>query len=253
MRASLAEMYPSLVIGGLAQHFWDNRYRPLADILRELGSTSDFGPGDEIAAALRTAMGRSTGHPPAPGFRYSMGACAAKALDPRRYSPAEESDAEDAATFAMNVHAAQYRRHTGEPYWLHLAQVAGLVKAFNGGPAAIAAAWLHDVLEDQPHAMASLLNTYAAEITDAVVALSDLETGNRKARKAAARERLAKQEGWIQTIKICDLISNAPSIKTFEPEFWATCFKPEAELMLDVLTKADPRAVALLRSILAAA
>jgi len=158
--------------------------------------------------------------------------------------------ARDAAAFAIRAHAAQFRRHTGEPYWLHLAQVAGLVEAFDGSSAAIATAWLHDVLEDQRHAEEDLFRTFSAPIIDAVLLLSDLEDGNRKERKAATRSRLSRAPGWVQTIKVCDLLSNAPSIKSFETTFWGECFRPEAAALLDVLAAADQRPVRLLRDIL---
>jgi guanosine-3',5'-bis(diphosphate) 3'-pyrophosphohydrolase len=250
MKRSIAEDFPTVKVEALARHLWENKDALLPDLLKELGPTSDFGPGADIAEAIRTGYGRATGHAPSPGFRHTSGGCGARALDIERYRAARQSDAKAASAFAIRVHATQFRRHTGEPYWLHLAQVAGLVEAFVDSHEAIAAAWLHDTLEDQPHAEEELFRTFPAPITDAVLLLSDLEKGTRRERKAAARERLAKAPGWVQTLKVCDLISNAPSIRTFEPAFWEECFRMEAEAMLAVLTYADPRPVKLLRDIL---
>ena len=78
--------------------------------------------------------------------------------------------------------------------------------------------------------------------------LSDLETGNRAERKDASRKRLAGAEAWVQTIKCADLISNTSSIVKHDPNF-AVIYLKEKRLLLDVLDKADPRLMALARSL----
>jgi guanosine-3',5'-bis(diphosphate) 3'-pyrophosphohydrolase len=70
--------------------------------------------------------------------------------------------------------------------------------------------------------------------------------GNRAERKAASRARLAAAPGWVQTIKCADLISNTSSIVKHDPKF-AVTYLEEKRLLLDVLTKADPRLVAIAR------
>jgi hypothetical protein len=79
---------------------------------------------------------------------------------------------------------------------------------------------------------------------DGVMLLSDLEQGNRAERKAASRARLADAPAWVQTIKCADLISNTSSIVLRDPKF-AVTYLEEKRLLLDVLTKADPRLHAL--------
>lgn len=56
-----------------------------------------------------------------------------------------------AARFARDAHKGQSRKYTGRPYIVHPMNVAVLVKNHYTGPhydEAIAAAWLHDVVED---------------------------------------------------------------------------------------------------------
>jgi GTP diphosphokinase / guanosine-3',5'-bis(diphosphate) 3'-diphosphatase len=77
-----------------------------------------------------------------------------------------------------------------------------------------------------------------------VLMLSDLETGNRAARKTASRERLALAEGWVQTIKVADLISNTGSIVIHDPDF-ARVYLREKRLLIDVMVDADRRLRAL--------
>lgn len=152
-----------------------------------------------------------------------------------------------AMMFARRAHANQVRKYTGNPYTDHLAEVAGIVAAVGLGPIAIATAWLHDCIEDQGIKELEIETLFGADVVTGVLFLSDMETeGNRAARKAAARDRLSRAPGWVQTIKVADLISNTSSIVKHDPEF-AKVYLEEKRLLLDVLTQADARLVRLAR------
>lgn len=144
--------------------------------------------------------------------------------------------APDAMVLAMTAHAKQVRKYTGEPYWHHLAEVAGMVAAAGGPDAAICASFLHDIREDQGFTASAIREQFGPEVEAWVTALSDLEPGNRAARKAAARQRLAAAPYWVQTIKYADIISNASSIKLHDPKF-APVFCSEVQALLDVMDK----------------
>lgn len=150
-----------------------------------------------------------------------------------------------AMAFAMEKHAGQVRKYTGNPYSDHLAEVAGIVAAVAAGltvPAwlAIATAWLHDCVEDQGVTKQEIGALFGPRVATGVMLLSDLETGNRAERKAASRDRLAAAPAWVQSIKVADLISNTSSIVKHDPKF-AQTYLAEKRLLLGVLTKADPR------------
>src|SRR5690554_7582422 len=53
--------------------------------------------------------------------------------------------------YAKAAHDAvgQRRKYTGEPYWMHTAAVAEAVKESGGTPEMVAAAHLHDTVEDR--------------------------------------------------------------------------------------------------------
>lgn len=159
----------------------------------------------------------------------------------------------EAMMFAREVHKDQVRKYTGNPYVDHLAEVAGIVAAvidhrLVGAETQIAVAWLHDCVEDFGVTTEDLWRKFGnRHITFGVMSLSDLETGNRAERKAASRRRLAAAPNWIQTIKCADLISNTSSIVKHDPKFSAV-YLEEKRLLLDVMTKADPRLLALARS-----
>lgn len=148
-----------------------------------------------------------------------------------------------ARLFATAAHEAvgQVRKYTGDPYIVHPEQVAEYVASVGGSAEQIAAAWLHDVLEDTKVTEATLRNEFGDEVTDLVVWLTNVSTpsdGNRKARKQKDLENLAKAPAEAQTIKLADLISNTPSIVKHDPKF-AKTYLPEKKALLDVLTKGD--------------
>ncbi len=159
----------------------------------------------------------------------------------------------DAMMFARERHANQVRKYTGNPYVDHLAEVCGIAMSVGWHNAEIhpdrfmAVAWLHDCVEDQGVSPFELHAIGMPEdVVDGVMLLSDLESGTRAVRKAASRARLATAPGWVQTIKAADLISNTSSIVRHDPKF-AVTYLEEKRLLLDVLTKADPRLVAIAR------
>lgn len=160
----------------------------------------------------------------------------------------------DAMVFARQVHATQVRKYTGNPYVDHLAEVAGIAMSVGWRFPTVhpdifmATAWLHDCVEDQGATPFQLRAIDMPEaVIEGVMLLSDLEEGNRAVRKAASRERLAAAPGWVQTIKCADLISNTSSIVKHDPKF-AIVYLEEKRLLLDVLTKADPRLLAIARA-----
>ena len=157
-----------------------------------------------------------------------------------------------AMMFARDVHAEQKRKYTGNPYSDHLAEVCGIAMSVGWHIAEIhpdklmATCWLHDSIEDQGVNPEEIRRQFGDDVALGVLALSDLEEGNRAERKAASRARLAKAPSWVQTIKVADLISNTSSIVQHDPKF-AMTYLEEKRLLLDVLTKADPRLVAIAR------
>ncbi len=88
---------------------------------------------------------------------------------------------------------------------------------------------------------------FGKRVRDIVEALTDVPTveggPNRKARKAMDRARIALADADVHTIKAADLIDNTSSIVEFDPKF-AKVYLAEKALLLEVLTKADPKLLA---------
>ena len=146
-----------------------------------------------------------------------------------------------AGQFANNAHGDQKRKYTDEPYMIHPVNVARLVSMCSSTVEMIAAALLHDVLEDTPVTENELRELFGDETTDLVVWLTDTsrpEDGNRRVRKAIDRKRLANAPADAQTIKVADLIDNTHDIMKYNPKFGKVYIK-EATDLLNVLDSAD--------------
>ena len=149
-----------------------------------------------------------------------------------------------AQVYAIAAHSAvkQVRKYTGEPYYVHPAEVASIVASVEGATyEMIAAAWLHDVVEDTGCTYTDIHMAFGADIATLVGWLTDvskLEDGNRAVRKAIDREHTARAPAEAQTIKLADFISNSRSIMQHDPAF-AKTYLEEKRMALAVMTKGD--------------
>ncbi len=151
---------------------------------------------------------------------------------------------EKARVFATAAHAAikQMRKYTNEPYINHPAAVVELVKSVPQSDQMLAAAWLHDVIEDTGVDINLIISEFNPVVAEYVYWLTDpskKEDGNRAVRKAIDREHLAQAPADAQTIKLADLIDNTKTIVARDPKF-AKVYLREKIALLHVLTKGDP-------------
>lgn len=146
-----------------------------------------------------------------------------------------------ALNFATKAHGNQVRKYTGEPYTNHLVEVKNIVSTVSTDESMLAAALLHDTIEDTPVTELDIRNEFGNRIAQLVVELTDVskpEDGNRATRKALDRDKLATVSNDAQTIKLADLISNAKDIAVNDPNF-AKVFLNEKRQLLEVLNRGD--------------
>lgn len=148
-----------------------------------------------------------------------------------------------AIAFCVAAHCAvgQVRKYTGEHYYKHCFNVAATVRSVPHTEEMMAAAYLHDVVEDtqvQLFTISGLFNDTVREYVDALSDLLTPEDGNREFRKNAYRDQLAKAPAEVQTIKLADLIDNTKSIVQYDKDF-ARVYLKEKQALLEVLTKGD--------------
>ena len=156
---------------------------------------------------------------------------------------------EHARMFAHGAHFAvgQLRKYTNEPYIVHPFEVAQIVATVpDATEEMIAAAWLHDVVEDTGVTLDQVHLLFGANVANLVFWLTDQsrpEDGNRATRKAIDRAHIEAAPAAAQTVKLADLISNTKSIMAHDPEF-AKVYLEEKRLMLEVMTKGHPALMA---------
>ena len=151
---------------------------------------------------------------------------------------------ERARRYATEAHARidQRRKYSNQPYDVHLRSVAALVAEVADDPEMIAAAWLHDTVEDTPATFRDIESEFGAPVGRLVAELTDVSKpsdGNRARRKAIDRDHLARASARAQTVKLADLIDNCRDICRHDPRF-ARVFLDEMAALLRVLERGDP-------------
>lgn len=163
---------------------------------------------------------------------------------PMTTKPNKETEVvRSARIFATAAHAAvgQKRKYSGKDYIVHPEHVASIVASVTDDQNMIAAAWLHDVIEDTKVTKEQLLEIFDEDVVDLVLWLTDVskpEDGNRATRKRIDREHSASAPARAQTIKYADLISNTSDIVDEDPNF-ARVYIKEKELGLQIVNKGD--------------
>ncbi len=159
-----------------------------------------------------------------------------------------------AREFATSAHKRidQRRKYNDRPYDVHLKSVASLVAEVGGDEEMVAAAWLHDTVEDTPATHHDIEDAFGPEVAQLVWQLTDISKpgdGNRALRKAMDRDHLARASDRAQTIKLADLIDNARDICRHDPRF-ARTYLQEMAALLDVLDRGHPELLRRARKLL---
>ena len=147
-----------------------------------------------------------------------------------------------AKEFAACAHEGQVRKYTGVPYIVHPIEVMEIVRTVKHDDTMLAAALLHDVVEDTDCTLDDIQAEFGDDVASLVADLTDvskLEDGNRNVRKAKDREHSAGASASAQTVKLADLISNSVNIMKYDPSF-AKIYMVEKFLLLGVLVDGDP-------------
>ena len=137
------------------------------------------------------------------------------------------------STFADQAHGEQARKYTPERYIVHPIRVMKMLSEYTGDISMLAAALLHDVLEDTPVTsddirvfLQDLLPPTEVRKTIALVEeLTDVYVKsafahlNRRQRKDLEVARIARTSKDSQTIKYADIIDNCTEIVRYDRGF----------------------------------
>jgi guanosine-3',5'-bis(diphosphate) 3'-pyrophosphohydrolase len=110
---------------------------------------------------------------------------------------------------AAQAHAGQQRKDDGSPFISHPVAVARVLKNADFGDHVIAAALLHDVVEDTELSSGQVAKRFGHEVADLVEALSeDNRIDDYEERKLAHRDRVEEAGSDAIAIYIADKLSN---------------------------------------------
>lgn len=151
-----------------------------------------------------------------------------------------------ARDFARAKHAGQTRKGAAqEPYEAHLAEVATLVEGFGAAPEVIAAAWLHDTVEDCDVPAAEIARLFGPEVAGIVAEVTDDKALDRLSRKRMQVVNAPKKTSGGALVKICDKISNIRAVADSPALDWSVARQAEylewsAEVVAGLPAGADP-------------
>ena len=128
-----------------------------------------------------------------------------------------------AERFARVCHSGQCRKGAAkEPYTIHLEEVSSLVQKWGGSEEAIAAAWLHDTVEDcPPTSHEDLVKAFGDRVAGFVAELTDDKSLPKAYRKKLQIINAAKKSKEACLVKLADKTSNIGAIANSPPEDWS--------------------------------
>jgi len=149
-----------------------------------------------------------------------------------------------AAELAERAHRAkeQVRKFTGEPYIVHPGHVAEIVASVTSDPVMIAAAWLHDVVEDTDVTLAEIERDFGPEVAEIVESVTKVVDGTDIGRERAALiniEHASHGSPAAKTVKLADVIDNVSDILEHDREF-ARVYLVEKKMLMEHLREGDP-------------
>jgi len=125
--------------------------------------------------------------------------------------------------FASKAHEGQFRK-TGEPYVVHVINVAYILATLQAGPQTIAAGLLHDVIEDCGVTYDQLKEDFTVEIADmvnAVTKVGRLQTGSNEEFEAENHRKIfiaMAKDIRVIIIKLADRLHNMRTLHGHSPE-----------------------------------
>ena len=144
-----------------------------------------------------------------------------------------------AIIFAVKAHAGTERRGKGFPYIVHPMEAVEIVATITPDQELLAAAALHDVVEDTPITAEEIRAEFGDRIANLVVAESDVfeegvsEEESWHARKQAAIDRLARAPHDAKIVAMGDKLSNMRAI--------ARDYARQGDALWNIFHNKDPR------------
>ena len=143
----------------------------------------------------------------------------------RAYDQAADLSLLNAAyTFSLKAHGSQMRQ-SGDPYFSHPLEVAGILAAMKLDPATISTALLHDTVEDTLATIEEIEQNFGGEIArlvDGVTKLSQLDVSSSTQTRQAENFRklflAMSNDIRVLLVKLADRLHNMQTLKYLSPE-----------------------------------
>lgn len=130
----------------------------------------------------------------------------------------DTSFVDKAIKFAVDAHSNTERRGKGFPYVIHVLEAMEIVATMTSDPELLAAAALHDTVEDTAVTEEQIRSVFGERVASLVKAESDVmdssvsEEESWRSRKQAAIERLSSATKDAKTVALGDKLSNMRAI-----------------------------------------
>jgi len=121
-----------------------------------------------------------------------------------------------AIDLAVRSHRGQLRKDGRTPALNHSLRVALKVASMGAESAVIAAAVLHDVIEDTPASWDTVRDEVGERVAEQVQSLSEDKRLPRTERRPALLERLPHLPQWTKIIKLADVLDNLHDLKNLD-------------------------------------
>ncbi len=132
--------------------------------------------------------------------------------------PLDTTLVDAAIRFAVDAHAGTERRGKGFPYVIHVLEAMSIVATMTSDPELLAAAALHDTVEDTDVTLDRIREVFGARVASLVETETDIqlsEDGRQKTwreRKQAAIDRLAATSREAKMVALGDKLSHMRAI-----------------------------------------
>lgn len=152
-----------------------------------------------------------------------------------------------ALRYAAEIYDGIYRPDSSRtPFVTHLSETADMVAKAGGSAEEIAAAWLHDIVEDGHAPLSTIRERFGDDVAVLVAAVTDPEEiGARpiQERKAAQAKRLADSSDGAKRIKMAEQISILRALAVERPASWSiersTGYVEGTRLVADICREAS--------------
>lgn len=126
-----------------------------------------------------------------------------------------------AAQFAIEAHKGTERRGKGFPYIIHPMEAATIVANITNDPEMLAAAILHDTVEDTDVTIEQIEELFGPRVARLVNTDTAMKSGSWRTRRVVQIERFRQSDRDSQVVALGDKLSNLRAI-ALDTKCWAT-------------------------------